>query len=391
MSGLLFSSSIAYSTKSLSRQAGGVVVPIRALAARVIERGGLANVYGLKDVDLEKDVDEWDGTPVHAVDPLFGGVAPALDAALRDASHHLLHLHGLWLYPSIAASNWRKRTGCPVVVAPHGMLDPWAMANSGWKKRLAMALYEGENLRGAACLHALNTAEAAAMRKLGLTNPIAIVPNGVKMPDYGTTTRPISLKNDDRNVLLFLGRLHPKKGLLETIDAWNMVISEVPKIGREWTLVIAGWDDGGHGEFLKAKIASLGLDNHVHVPGPVFGSEKVAMLTSASAFILASHSEGLPIAVLEAWSHGVPVFMTAACNLPEGFLAGASIQITTNAKEIASVLCNYLPDSHLSQVGFAGRELVERHYNWNRIGDEMIAVYQWLIDGGAAPASVITR
>ncbi|NJL07916.1 MAG: glycosyltransferase, partial [Methylacidiphilales bacterium] len=235
-----FGGSVALVIMSLSRAAGGVVVPVRAIAERARARGGRAHAYGLSDSALAEDAPLWGNTPIAAVEPMLSrpfALAPALDRALRASDHDLLHLHGLWDYPSIAVSNWRARTGRPVMISPHGMLDPWALRNSAWKKKLALALYERRNLEGAACLHALTESEAASIRALGLSNPVALIPNGVDLPPPDSSRpRPAVLGNDDRAVMLFLGRLHPKKGLRETLLAWARLKHRAPATAARWRL-----------------------------------------------------------------------------------------------------------------------------------------------------------
>lgn len=128
----------------------------------------------------------------------------------------LLHIHGLWMYPSVACMQW-SRGKRPYLVSPHGMLDGWALRNSAWKKILAARLYENRHLRGAACLNALNESEAASIRAYGLRNPVCIVPNGVDLPDQRPTL------GGGEKVCLFLGRLHPKKGLPALLSAWAKI------------------------------------------------------------------------------------------------------------------------------------------------------------------------
>jgi poly(glycerol-phosphate) alpha-glucosyltransferase len=271
------------------------------------------------------------------------------------------------------------------------MLDPWALRNSWLKKRLAHHLYEWANLRAAACLHALNDEEALSIRRYGLTNPIAVIPNGVGLPDLrasdGNDAAPV-LGADPRKPLLFLGRLHPKKGLVETIHAWKLVRDRSPEVAAQWRLVITGWDDGGHLPGLKALAVELGLAEDVSFQGPLFGAAKEAAFRAAGAFVLASYSEGLPNAVLEAWSHGLPVFMTEACNLPDGFVAGAAIAIDTAPDRLALVLSEHLARSDLGAVGQRGRELVELRYNWDRVARDLAAVYAWLVSGAPRPDTV---
>ena len=110
------------------------------------------------------------------------GYAPRLARSLREGRLSLLHANGLWMYPSLASRRWSRRARRPYLIAPHGMLDPWAVAHSAWKKRLVGWWFENAHLAGAACLHALTAAEARALRSYGLRNPICVVPNGVDPP-----------------------------------------------------------------------------------------------------------------------------------------------------------------------------------------------------------------
>ena len=138
--------------------------------------------------------------------------------------------------------------------------------------------------------------------------------------------------------MLFLGRIHPKKGVAELIRAWALLRRSDPSLALGWRLIVAGWDDGGHLPGLRTLVAELGLVDHVLFIGSVFGADKEAWFRSAKAFILPSYSEGLPMAVLEAWSYELPVFMTGACNLPEGFEEGAAIEVSTDPNQLANAL-----------------------------------------------------
>jgi poly(glycerol-phosphate) alpha-glucosyltransferase len=309
--------------------------------------------------------------------------------ALLETPIDIVHQHGLWLYPSIATSRWRRRRRRPVVISTQGMLEPWAVRNSWAKKAIAGAMFERSNLRQAACLHC-SQAEVEGVRGFGLRNPIAVIPNGADLPALNVVLpRPEWLPDDGRRTLLFLGRLHPKKGIRETLDAWLQVKAMAPDVGREWRLVIAGWDEGGYGEALFAHAQAQGLSDDVIFPGPIFGKQKEAALAYADAFILVSHSEGLPMAVLEAWSHTLPVFMTRECNLVEGFAAGAAIEVTSDPRELALTLVRSLVSSDLGLIGQRGRDLVERRFAWEAVVRELLAVYLWLARGSERPSCVI--
>jgi poly(glycerol-phosphate) alpha-glucosyltransferase len=294
------------------------------------------------------------------------------------------------MYPSVAAARWAARWQKPLVVSPHGMLDPWAVRNSGWKKRIAGWLFENRHLRQADCLHALNNAEFDAIRAYGLTNPVAVIPNGVDLPDLNTSlARPDWAADlDNEWILLFLGRLHPKKGLASLLHAWARVRREA--VEQRWRLVIAGWDQGGHEAELRRLAESLQLGESVRFVGSQFEAKKAASLARADAFILPSLSEGLPMAVLEAWAHHLPVLMTQQCHLPEGFAAGAALEIALDAERIAEALATFLslPEKERLVMGERGRRLVETHFAWEGIATQMVGVYRWLIEGGKRPSCI---
>jgi poly(glycerol-phosphate) alpha-glucosyltransferase len=269
------------------------------------------------------------------------------------------------------------------------MLDPWALRNSGWKKKLALLAYEREHLQKASCLHALCHAEADAMRTIGLRNPICIVPNSVDLPILERSCTPAWRKQipPGAKILLYLGRLHAKKGLVNLLRAWECFAYEERS---DWHLLIVGWDQGGHEGELRQLVRQRGLDG-VHFPGPLFGADKHAAYAAADAFILPSVSEGLPLVVLEAWSHGVPVVMTPACNLPEGFATGAALEIGPDIEGIREGLDQiiHMSTEHRRAMGELGRRLCRDRFSSMRVGEMMREVYRWLLDSGPRPESVL--
>ena len=158
---------------------------IRQLALEFSRRQIDVHVLALRDKFTAQDLAAWGPLVPETYEttlPRQLGYSMGLAKALKYAEQSILHQHGLWQLFSGDIRAWGKRTGRPVIISPHGMLDPWAIRNSAWKKRIAMALYERRNLKSAACIHALNTSEAESIRALGFTNPIAVIPNGVELP-----------------------------------------------------------------------------------------------------------------------------------------------------------------------------------------------------------------
>jgi poly(glycerol-phosphate) alpha-glucosyltransferase len=365
-----------------------VAEALRRLSIEVASQGHAIDVLGIADEGVDRDLPQW--RPVEPValatrGPGAVGYLPKLRGELVRLAPDVVHTHGLWKYTSAEVVRWSRRVSRPYLVSPHGMLDPWAVRNSRWKKRLALAWFESQHLRGAACIHALNEAEHRAIRSFGLTNPVCVIPNAVDLP---AETPSAERRTGEGRTILFLGRLHPKKGLRELLEAWSEATSDAS--AARWRLAIAGWDDGGHEAGLREAARRLGVDATVDFVGPVVGDAKQDLLGGASAFILPSHSEGLPVAVLEAWSHSLPVVMTEACNLPDGFASEAAIRITPAPAGIAAGLRRIFQMSagDLRTMGRRGRALVEERYQWPSVARRLIEVYAWLAAGGAPPDCV---
>jgi poly(glycerol-phosphate) alpha-glucosyltransferase len=384
---------VAYVASSLSSAGGGVSAAVEALSRSVNAPEVQVTVLGLADRAWSSEKSTWRGAPAEtfpAIGPSTLGFAPALRRALLKLDPDLVHVHGLWMHPSADVVAWSRGTK-PYLVSPHGMLDPWALANSGLKKRIARLLYEDRHLGGAACLHALCTAEAEAIRAFGLQSPICVIPNGVEMPcPADDRLRPPwpDLETGAR-VLLFLGRLHPKKNVHGLLHAFARVKAD--RGLADWRLAIAGWDQSGYRAELAALIDALSIERDVAFLGPLHGARKDAALRNATAFVLPSLSEGLPMAVLEAWSYGLPVAMTAACNLPEGFAAGAAREISPDPDQLAHDLADFLSMSprDLRKMRERSAELVRTRFSWDWIGRSFAEVYVWMHSGGRSPACIM--
>lgn len=355
------------------------------------------DVVSVRDEFSEQDLAMWKPLPVHLFEargPASFRYAPRLIRQLQ--SLDIIHNHGLWTFLSVATHRWSRQKRRPYVVSPQGMLDAWALKNSETKKRVAALAYERRHLHDAACLHAVGQEEVEAIRNYGLTNPICVIPNGVDLPPVDGRKRMapwLGKVPAGAKVLLYLGRLHPKKGLPNLIRAWNEVsgIGDLKEGASEWTLVIAGWDQGGHEEELKSLTKDLNIDQRTLFIGPLFGDERDGAYANASAFILPSFGEGVPLAVLEAWANSIPVLMTPQCNLPEGYSAKAAIRIEANPSDIAAGIHELvgLPEHSRIDMGLRGRKLVAERFNWSRIATSMHDVYGWLLGLRPKPGCVV--
>ncbi|MBE2286873.1 MAG: glycosyltransferase [Prosthecobacter sp.] len=404
---------IACVIDTISRNAGGLAGSLQGLMSAMQRQGDELCIFSVADAYSSEDQKQWAEFELYlakAKGPRKFAYAPTLDRALEDYSADILHSHGLWTYTSLVSMNWQRKTRRPVIIHPHGMLDAWALKNSRWRKRLAMLLYERRNLKQAACIRALCQPELESIRALGLRNPVCVIPNGVNLPVLPGPTA-VS-RGSERKLLLYLGRLHPKKG----IDLLVRAFGQLRQNGclSDWTLVIAGWDQGGHEDELKSLAIASRLDwkdarEHpdtmealeqncldalpsVVFAGPCFEAAKNRLYQQCDAFVLPSFSEGLPMVVLEAWSHAKPVVMTPMCNLPEGFSAGAAIRIESSVPSVAEGLrsLSALSASARQEMGASGRRLAETRFAWDQVARRMREVNFWLVRKGPRPDSVFT-
>ena len=377
---------VGFLVSSVSREAGGLFQSVRGLARAIACTNASVRVFGIRDEQSAVDLQEWRPLSVATFRPRLRawGYSNQLVPAMLDADLDILSIHGLWKYCSVASHRWHRHTGRPYLVHPHGMLDAWALQNARSKKRIAAALYENQHLREAACLRALSEAEARSIRRYGLRNPLCVIPNGVDLHDLSKGNG--KGQSESRRTLLYLGRLHPKKNISNLIRAWNQTFNTQGGSRDRWILAIAGWDQGGY----ETELKSIADDASVVFLGSQFGAEKSECYRTCDAFILPSLSEGLPMTVLEAWAHAKPVLMTPECNLPEGFEANAALRIGTTSEEIAAGLRQLVEMSgdDRAAMGTRGRTLVSTKFSWPQIGEQMRAVYEWVLGGGASPETI---
>lgn len=288
-----------------------------------------------------------------------------------------VHLHGVWEPILACAAAIATRNGIPYCVCPAGMLDTWSLAQKPWKKRFALAVAFRRMLDGAAFLHALNRDEVKLMRPLHLKAPAEIIPNGVFVEEFETLPSAFDFPTmtglpSGRRFVLFLSRLHYKKGLDLLASAFQLVARQCPDVD----LVVAGPDGGAEDDF-RNLVRHFGLESRVFMVGPIYGETKLQAFAAAACFCLPSRQEGFSIAITEALACGTPVVITDACHFPEVAAAGAGAVVSLDPMEIATALIDVL--SHplaATTMGYKGRRLVFDNYTWPRIAQWTIALYE---------------
>ncbi len=312
------------------------------------------------------------------------GSSPAMREWLQTHSGRgsvdLIHNHSLWMMPNVYPGSISRAMGIPLVLAPRGTLSRWAMQSGSLVKKIFWPLVQRPVLENTACFHATAYSEYEDIRRLGFRQPVAVIPNGVDMP----VTR--GHKSESERTLLFLGRIHPIKGLEMLLPAWKALQSRF----REWRLQIVGPDNRGHQAKMLALAESLGLQR-VEFCGPRYGEAKIQAYADADLFVLPTYSENFGMAVAEALAAGTPAVVTKGApwagleRQEAGWWVDISIEALTAGLEAAMSKDR----SELSRMGANGKAWMAAEYSWPEIGRRMLQTYEWVLHGGRAPEWVL--
>jgi glycosyltransferase involved in cell wall biosynthesis len=298
----------------------------------------------------------------------------------------VMHDSGLWLPTNHAVASVARSTATPLIVSPRGMLSEWALRFRGLKKRVAWQLYQRRDLHSASLLHATCAAEAQDLRKLGLSQPIAVVPNGVKLPpsagpqDYATTR----LRTRERTAL-FLSRIHPSKGLLDLVQAW----AALAPVG--WRVTIAGGDENGYRAEVEAAVRKANVQADFDFIGEVTDGPKWELYRKADVFVLPTRSENFGIVVAEALASGLPVITTREAPWGQLQTHGCGWWVSVGVEPLVVALREAisLSDEQRREMGARGRKLIEDNYTWPSAAGRMLAVYRWMLGQGEKPDCVV--
>lgn len=271
--------------------------------------------------------------------------SPRLVSALRRAisGADLVHLHSLWNGTVTVAARLCRRAGVPYVISPRGMLDPVAVGQRRWFKRLYRALVDRRTADGAAGWHFLTTKERdTAVWGPGPSQRIAVVPNGVDVATIQRAARRpgVVIAEDDVPVFVYLGRLHATKGLALQVEALSLLKVR----GVDARLVFVGPDDH-EAATLKARATALDVADRVTVRAPVYGEERFALLRQADGVLLTSLFEGNSVSAMETLAAGGLLIATDTTHLDEAEAHGAAIVVRREAGALADSMARVLSDA----------------------------------------------
>lgn len=381
---------------------GGPVISVSALAENLVARGHEVIVFTTNS-NLDEDLDVPTDRPVQvdgvevwyfrrddfiqnrmpflpylakSIGFLYApGMRRELDRVVPRVD--IVHTHMPFVYPTYAASRAALRYDKPLFYHQRGVFDPRRLNFRGWKKRAYIRLFERPVLRRATTLVALTPAEVTSYRALRVYTRCEVIPNGIDVHRYRTMP---ARDPDSRwripprsQLVLFMGRIHPIKGADRLVDAFMSIAQKIPSA----VLVMAGPDEFGLEQQMRARVDRGGLTSRVIFTGMVSGEEKLDLLARADLFCLPSDAEGFSIAILEALASGTPVLISHGCHFPEVQEARAGVVVAPDTATLGPALVELLErPQELREMGVRGRAFVSGRYGWDQITDQMIDAYE---------------
>lgn len=384
---------------SLSKNTGGPATVVQHLSEYLLHLGVSVTVVTTATEPASGEVlpRDHDIDVVRVPSGAGSGWRSALDGRLQrerkpaPTDQRIVHDFGLWLPANHAVASVCNRLNIPRVCSPCGMLAPWALRHKAWKKKLAWWLYQRRDLSRSNVLVATAGPEMQDIHRNFPGKPIALVPNGVELR---ATTESRTLKPELRDQgsvarsqgrrVVFLGRLHPVKGLNNLVEAWN----RVQPVG--WQCILAGPNEAGHQAELEKLIRRYHLQNSFQFPGMMANGAKRDLLEQADVFVLPSFTENFGVAAAEALACGLPVIATKGTPWQEIVEHKCGWWVDMGVEPLAEALKQAfsMTEEQRRDMGRRGRRLIAEKYSWPKIAADMKAVYEWVLGSGSQPRSV---
>lgn len=362
---------IVHYIPSIDRTAGGTSTYMQVLAKGL---GEIAEVHII--THASENPLAMENCTVHYVpeyNPFKGSWRKRVTEMMEEVRPDIVHVNCCWMPACAAVQRIAQKYGYKVVLTPHGMLEPWIIKRHYWTRKVpALLLYQKAAVRKADCIQSTAESERDNILKLGYNSNIKVVKlgidaDGIEMKKSWKKTRQI----------LFLSRVHVKKGINFLIEAAAVLRSEL----QGYKILVAGEGDADYVAEMKRMIEDNGLQDIVQLIGGVYGEEKWHLFQSSDFFVLPTHSENFGLAIAESLASGTPVITTVGTPWHDlnDTNSGAWIEIGT--QPLVETLRRFLAlsDDELEAMGRNGRRLIEEKYSAHVMAKEMMEVYETLI------------
>lgn len=377
---------IIVTMNAITRKNGGVFNAVSSLLTNKALKSVDMEVVSYYDEYVKEDLAQWKNLKLRLFKASPFLYSRYIKSAVLSSDADILHAEGLWRYPHLLMEQWKNKLKRPIICSPHGMLDPYIIKEQGKLKRIISNMFFQKSLDAVTCYHALCQKELEDIRLYGIRQPVAIIPNGIDLPSEDVHFE----KQDNFRHLLYLGRIHKKKGIDLLIKAIGEIKQEYPELLNNWIIDIVGWDHENTRISLETLVKQYDICNTVKFHGGLYDKDKARMYATCDAYILPSHGEGLPMTVLEAWSWKKPVIITPQCNLPEGYEKKAAIKIDDNDMSVKKGLLRLInmDKEELREMGLNGYKLVKEQFTWDIAARKMLELYKYIREKGEKPSFV---
>ena len=366
-------------TESIDKNDGGPSRSTPILAKGLSQVGVETTLMAAKSKQM--NIHLVDGTSVEIVTFSQETSNETLEKLVINGHYDLIHAQNLWLPLYHKLAKIARKHSIPFIMTPRGTLEPWSLRQKKWKKKFAMALYQKKDIQKASCILATADMEAEHIRNLGITPPIAVIPNGIDVSEY--KCRPLSFKSSVKKQIVFISRIHEKKGIEILIQAWDKLASIYP----DWNVVIAGNGEEIYIQKLKNIIKTKCLDSVIQIVPPVFGEAKHQLYCESSLFVLPTYSENFGMVIAEAMSCGVPAITTSGTpwqELNEKEI-GWCIDLSVDNLIVAISAAINIGQDALFDMGQKASQHIREMYQYTNVAAKNKAVYEWIVNGGVKP------
>lgn len=326
-------------------------------------------------------------THEYKVDPFLGSILSSKDfkSGLKKTIKNgdIIHNHQLWRMPNIYPLLIKKNKDIKIIISPRGSLSKDALNISKYKKYIFKKIF-GQNRMLSNCdaFHATSVKEKDEIRALGYKQPIAIIPNGVNIP----LNKKIRFKTKDTTKFLYLGRIHPIKGIDLLIETWADIELEYQNCSLE---ICGYYEDVQYYNHLKKMVKKLGLKK-IFFSEKVSGLEKEKKYLDNDIFIMPSKSENFGLVIAEAMSYGLPVITSN--QTPWSVIQKNNYGWVTglNKNEVFSAINSAisLDEESLKNMGKSGRIHIKNNFSWDVLSNTYIAFYEWVRNNSSNPSFI---